>query len=100
MNKEKIVEVIIEELIEMEYTISTKKEETQKMYKSGFFTQKRYIESYTSLPKGKKLITEYDIKQILKQNPNIKEIKISKDTIISPLAEDFISSHNIKIIKE
>lgn len=46
----------------MGYTILIKKEdkeETQKMYKSGFFTQKKYIESYTSLPKGRKLITEY-----------------------------------------
>ena len=30
MNKEKIVEVIIEELIEMEYTISTKKRKHKK----------------------------------------------------------------------
>jgi len=100
MDKEKIVEIIVEELKKLGYTIISKKEETQKMYKSGFFTQKKYIESYSSLPKGRKLITEYDIKQILKQNPNIKEIKIPKDAILSPLAEDFVFARNIRIVRE
>lgn len=101
MDKEQIVRIIVEELRRLGYTI--KKEDTtmqQQPYKTGFFTEKKYIESYTSLPKGKKLITEYDIKLMLKQNPELKEIRISKDTILGPLAEDFLASRGIRVIRE
>jgi 2-polyprenyl-3-methyl-5-hydroxy-6-metoxy-1,4-benzoquinol methylase len=43
MDKEKIVEIIVEELKKLGFTIVSKKEETQKMYKSGFFTQKNIL---------------------------------------------------------
>ncbi|MCS7151044.1 MAG: hypothetical protein NZ928_01490 [Endomicrobia bacterium] len=104
MNEEQIVKIIIDELRKLGYSVkkteSSGSVDMQKdSYKTGFYTQKKYIESYTTLPKGKKLITEYDIKQLLRQNPSLKEIVVEKDSILSPLAEDFLSSHGIRIIR-
>lgn len=101
MDKEQIIRIIVEELRKLGYSIKKDNGVTmQRQFKTGFFTEKKYIESYSSLPKGKKLITEYDVKQMLKQNPGLKEITISKDSILGPLAEDFLASRGIKVIKE
>lgn len=103
MDKEKIIEIIVDELKKLGYQVTKEKNMKDKDitgYKSGFFTQSKYIQSYTSLPKGRQLITEFEIKQILKQNPNAKEIIIPKNAILGPLAEDFINSRGIKIKRE
>ena len=46
---------------------------------------------YQKEAKERKLITEYDIRQILKQDPNMREINILKDTILNLLTEYFIN---------
>lgn len=98
MDKEQLVRIIVEELRKMGYSVK-KDSSVRQSYKTGFFTEKKYIESYTSLPKGKKLITEYEVRQILKQNPGMKEFVVDKNTILGPLAEDLLNSLNIRIKK-
>ncbi len=101
MDKDLIVETVIEVLQQHGYIIrKTEEEKFMKTYKSGFFTQEKYIKSYTSLPKGRQLITEYDVKTYLKTHPGAKEIEIPEKAIISPLAEDLIYSLGLKVIRK
>ncbi len=102
MNKEVIVEIIIEELKKLGYYVNTESQSTNlaKNYKSGFFTKEKYIKSVTSLPPGKKLITEYDVRQYIKLKNNTKEFIVPENVIIGPLAEDLINSLELKIVKK
>ncbi|OQA92123.1 MAG: hypothetical protein BWY26_00514 [Elusimicrobia bacterium ADurb.Bin231] len=67
-------------------------------YKSGFFTKKRWIESYSSLNNNRQLITEYEIRKVVQKGE--RTIKISKDAIIGPLALELIQEKAIKIVRE
>ncbi|MBI5242030.1 MAG: hypothetical protein HY926_16270 [Elusimicrobia bacterium] len=49
-------------------------------------------------PKGRRFLSEYDIRKQLTDNS--QELRISKDAIISPLAEDWLTLRRIKIIRE
>jgi hypothetical protein len=103
MNKEILAEIIVAELKKLGYTIvkDHKSEDKEpKMYKQGFFVSGRYIESKTTLPKGKNLLTEYDVRQYLKSCGGKKEIVVPENTIIGPLAEELINSLEIKVIRK
>jgi ethanolamine utilization cobalamin adenosyltransferase len=48
--------------------------------------------------RGRKFLSEYDIRKQL--TANSQELRIPKDSIISPLAEDWLALRRIKIIRE
>ncbi len=48
--------------------------------------------------RGRKFLSEYDIKKQL--TVNSQELRIPVDSIISPLAEDWLTLRRIKIIRE
>ena len=48
--------------------------------------------------RGRKFLSEYDIRKQL--TVNSQELKIHKDSIISPLATDWLTLRRIKIIRE
>ena len=48
--------------------------------------------------RGRKFLSEYDIRKQL--TGNSQELKIPKDSIISPLATDWLTLRRIKIIRE
>jgi hypothetical protein len=67
--------------------------------KFGFYSKEPYyIKPYTSLPRGRFFLTEYELKQIIKDGK--KEIRLPKNSIISPQAWEIIHEKNIKIIYE
>ena len=47
---------------------------------------------------GRKFLSEYEIRKQL--TVNSQELRITKDSIISPLAEDWLTLRRIKIIRE
>ena len=67
-------------------------------YKSGFYTQEKWIKSYSSLKSKKKLVTEFDVRAAIKKGAAV--MKIPKDAIVGPLALEIIQEKNIKIIRE
>ncbi|MFN3966209.1 MAG: hypothetical protein ACK4JE_00720 [Endomicrobiia bacterium] len=95
MLKEEDIVDIISDILLMQ---KDKKEEPKSKYYTGFFLKEKFIKSWTSLPKGRPLLTEYELKQLIKRGE--KEIKINKNTIISPLAQEIIQEKGIKIIRE
>ena len=48
--------------------------------------------------RGRKFLSEYDIRKQL--TVNSQELKIPRDSIISPLAEDWLTLRRIKITRE
>ena len=48
--------------------------------------------------RGREFLSEYDIRKRL--TGNSQELRISKEAIISPLAEDWLTLRRIKIIRE
>lgn len=48
--------------------------------------------------RGRQFLSEYDIRKQL--TGNSQELRISKNAIISPLAEDWLTLRRIKIIRE
>ncbi len=46
----------------------------------------------------KKLITENDVKKIVKEGRNV--IVISKDTVVTPLAKDMIKTNRMTIVEK
>ncbi|MEW6040705.1 MAG: hypothetical protein AB1633_04215 [Elusimicrobiota bacterium] len=63
--------------------------------KRGFFAKEKYIQSRTSLPKGRQFISEYEIKQMIKDGTS--EITVPANAIISPLAQEIIAEKGIKV---
>ena len=69
-----------------------------KKHYSGFYTEERFIKSWTSLPKGRPFISEYHLKNLIKDGA--KEIRVPGNAIISPLAQDTIQEKGIRIVFE
>jgi len=67
-------------------------------YKSGFYTQEKWIKSYSSLKSKKKFIAESDVRIAVKTGAGT--LKIPKDAIIGPLALEIIQEKGIKLIRE
>jgi len=67
-------------------------------YKSGFYTQEKWIKSYSSLKSKKKLITEFDVRAAVKSGA--VTMKIPKDAIVGPLALEIIQEKGIKLLRE
>ncbi|MCS7184890.1 MAG: hypothetical protein NZ870_03060 [bacterium] len=63
--------------------------------KGSFFLKNEFNPPYTSLKNKKRLITEYDIKQMLQ--PGTYKFVVKKDMILSPLAYDYLISHGIVV---
>ena len=68
------------------------------LYKSGFFTKDKWIKSQSTLTTKKNLITEFEVRKIIVAGA--KTLRISKDTIIGPLALEIIQEKGIKILRE
>lgn len=67
--------------------------------KYGFFSKERmYIRPQTTLPKGRFLLTEYDLRKMIADGR--KEIKIPKNSIISPLALEILQAKGIEVVYE
>ena len=95
MTEDDIVEIVADTLKKSKEEMSTEK---QKPPYLGFYPKEKFIKSYTSLPKGRPLLTEYELKQKIKNGA--KEIRVTKNTIISPLAQEIIQEKGIKVIME
>ncbi|PKM92863.1 MAG: hypothetical protein CVU80_01115 [Elusimicrobia bacterium HGW-Elusimicrobia-4] len=67
-------------------------------YKSGFFTKDKWLKSHSTLTAKKNLITEFEIKKII--IAGAKTLKISKNTIIGPLALEIIQEKGIRILRK
>ncbi|HAX61755.1 MAG TPA: hypothetical protein DCX95_04230 [Elusimicrobia bacterium] len=67
-------------------------------YKSGFFTKDKWLKSHSTITAKKNLITEFEIRKIIVTGA--KTLRISKDTIIGPLALEIIQEKGIKILRE
>lgn len=79
--------------------IADKKTENKNIsYKSGFFTKGVWLKSYSTLATEKKLITESDIRKIIAAGS--RTLKISRKTIIGPLALEVIQEKGIKVVRE
>ena len=66
-------------------------------YKSGFYTQEKWINSYSSLKSKKKLVTEFDVRAAIQNGA--AAMRLPADAIIGPLALELIQEKNIKIIR-
>lgn len=62
----------------------------------GLTMREPYNKPYTSLPAKKIFLSEYEIKQMLKDGK--KELRIPSSAIISPLALEWLSQKGIKIV--
>ena len=63
-------------------------------HKSGVYAS-GYLRPLTAPKGGRPFISEYDVKTMMRSNP--REITVSANAIISPLAEELIQEKNIKI---
>ena len=68
------------------------------LHKSGFFTKDKWIKSHSTFTTKKNLITEFEVRKIIVKGA--KTLRISKDTIIGPLALEIIQEKGIKIVRE
>ena len=73
-------------------------EEPPKKHYSGFYTEDRFIKSWTALPKGRPFISEYQVRNLIKDG--VKEIRVPRNAIISPLAQDTLQEKGIRIVFE
>jgi hypothetical protein len=48
--------------------------------------------------KGRVFLSEYEIKRML--TPGVSELKIPKDSILSPLASDWLVLRGIKVVRQ
>ena len=65
--------------------------------KRGFFAREKYIKSSATLPKGRRFITEYEVKQMLRGGA--VEITVPCNAIISPLAQEVLSEKGIRVVR-
>lgn len=70
--------------------------ESDKKGRWGFYLKETYNKPYTSLPAKKIFLSEYEIKQMLKDGK--KELRLPSSAIISPLAQEWLSQKGIKIV--
>jgi len=66
-------------------------------FKKGFFASGRFNQPFTTLKNKRPFISEYDLKQMLVNNPTLT-VKIPRNAVISPLALEIIESRGIKVI--
>jgi len=66
----------------------------------GFFSrpEEPYIRSFSVLRGGRKFFSEYDLRQSLQRGE--KTIRLTRGTIISPLAQEIIDEKGIEIVWE
>ncbi len=64
--------------------------------KRGFFVKEPYLKSYSQLVTKRKFFSEWEIKSLLKNNEKI--LTIPKNSILSPLALDWLEEKGIKIV--
>lgn len=90
---------VISRLLEEKKSFS-RQEHQEKSTRYGFFTrpEQPYISGYTTLPRRREFFSEYDLRQCLKRGEKV--IRLSRTTIISPLAQEIIEEKGIKIIRE
>ena len=65
--------------------------------KYGFFLKEKYINSSTSLPKGRIFYTEREIRQMIKGG--VREITVPANAIISPLAQETLNEKGIRVVR-
>jgi hypothetical protein len=101
VNDDDIVELLVDTLKEDAWkdAVSAKKKAgvpSGPKY-TGFFLKEKFINSSTTLPKGKKFLTEYEVKQMIKGGA--REITVSANAIISPLAQELLEAKGIKVAR-
>lgn len=99
---EEILEVVWESLQGLEGQKNPEKllmEDPRKAGKWGFHVRAPSNPIFTSLPLKRNFFSEYQIKKLLKDQGS-KKLKFPKNSIISPLAEDWLMEKGIEIIKE
>ncbi|PIU83680.1 MAG: hypothetical protein COS68_02725 [Elusimicrobia bacterium CG06_land_8_20_14_3_00_38_11] len=92
VTEKEIIDVIADEMADK------RSGENITSYKSGFFTKDKWIKSRSTLTTKKNLITEFEVRKIIVAGS--KTLKISKNTIIGPLALEIIQEKGIKILRE
>jgi hypothetical protein len=90
-----IVDIVFENI---KNKAGTQAEGTRMPYKSGFFADGKYINSYSSLKNNRKLVTEYELRQALKDGSGA--IEVPEDAIIGPVALEMIQEKGIKVIRK
>lgn len=65
----------------------------------GFYASQTFNKPYTSLPAKKIFLSEYEIKQILRDGRKTL-LKVPCSAIISPLAQEWLDEKGIKIVRE
>ncbi|MFH2069626.1 MAG: hypothetical protein ABIJ11_00240 [Elusimicrobiota bacterium] len=73
-------------------------DEPPKKHYRGFYMEERFIKSWTALPKGRPFISEYQVRDLIKDGA--KEIRVPGNAIISPLAQDTIQEKGIRVVFE
>lgn len=71
--------------------------ESGKKGRWGFHVKEPYLKPYTSLPARKIFLSEYEIKQMLKDGK--KELRLPASAILSPLALEWLAEKGIKIVR-
>lgn len=66
--------------------------------KWGFHVQTPYNPSWTSLPMKRPFISDFMVRHMVSKDK--KEIRIPKNAIVSPLAEEWLTLNGIKIKRE
>ncbi|OGR80764.1 MAG: hypothetical protein A3I11_07805 [Elusimicrobia bacterium RIFCSPLOWO2_02_FULL_39_32] len=101
---EEIAEVVWETLKSFENQKDPRRllvEDPRMKGKWGFHIRIPSNPSFTSLPLKRIFFSEYQIKKLLQEGGGgLKKLKLPKNALISPLAEDWLMEKRIEIIKE
>lgn len=101
MTPEEIAEIVLEFLPRPDAGPKNFRKQLEKIEsrkgKWGFHLDRPFSRPYTSLPAKKIFLSEFDIKQLLRNGK--KELRIPGSAIISPLAEEWLDEKRIKIIR-
>ena len=76
-------------------------EQVPRTGKWGFHVRELYNAPYTSLPAKRIFLSEYEIKLICaRQKLDPKILKVPREAIVSPLAQDWLAMKGIKVTQE
>lgn len=68
--------------------------------KWGFHVQKPFNASWTSMPMKRPFVSEHMAKQLADKEKAQKRIRIPKAAILSPLAEEWLQSRGVSVVRE
>ncbi len=103
VSEEDLVEIVLGALKSASGRVDFRKQINQPPARSGkwgFYVRQPYNPSYTSLPAKRIFLSERDIKGMAAQKAGAKTLKIPKEAIVSPLADDWLYRKGIELIRE